>query len=153
MKLIGKLTAYNEDTGELTINLLTINPDILHEIEEAINKDKNAEIKIDFKKENEKKMKTYAQQKKYYAMLTHILKVEGSPWNSLYLKSFDQDIRQDCFPKRTFSLSGKKEIPLMRELSVQDMSYVIQYIDESYQDSLAKDIIVERKESDLIEIT
>ena len=55
MKLIGKLTAYNEDTGELTINLLTINPDILHEIEEAINKDKNAEIKIDFKKENEKK--------------------------------------------------------------------------------------------------
>jgi len=135
IRFLGRVIDYNpiKQTVEIQIDFLTPEQ---QEVVENLLKDKS-EFSFWFNKPF-RMSKTNAQLKKYYLDLKNILiKLDVVP-TSENIKAFDLEIKKSAFPTQMLEVFDRKIplIPSKANMTVDELSYMIQYLQEHYIEPL-----------------
>ena len=137
-RFLGHIHRYDPIKQVIEIQVDFMTPEQL-EIIENIMKDK-FEFSFFFSKPF-RRSKSYAQLKKYYLLLSKILtKLEVFP-SSDNIKAFDLEIKKTVFPTQMIEVYNKKipVIPSKSNMTVEEMSQMIEVVEESYGKILEDD--------------
>lgn len=130
-RFLGRILRYDPQSNILSIKVDFLTPEKQAVIEQIATD--NKPFSFSFRKPY-RKQKTYEQLKKYYKTLSNILIKLDIASNSENVKAFDESIKRRAFDCQTLHIMDK-EIPLLpskAEMSVEEMMYLIQYVDENY---------------------
>ena len=130
-RFLGQIKSFNPSTRIMEIRVDFLVPD-QQEIIENILKDQ-APFSFWFGKPF-RMSKTHAQLKKYYLMLGKILDKLEIFSSSENVKAFDLEIKKTAFPSQFIEIYDKRIpiIPSKANMSVDEMSNMIQIVDENY---------------------
>ena len=130
-RFLGRILRYDPETNVLSIKVDFVTPE-KQAVLEQIMKD-NKSFSFSFRKPF-RKQKTYEQLKKYFKMLSNILIKLDIASDAENVKAFDESVKRRAFDCQTLHIMDQ-EIPLLpskAEMSVEEMMYLIQYVDENY---------------------
>ena len=130
-RILGHIIDYDPKTDVIMIKADFLEPDKQIIIEELYKN--KSEFSFWFRKPF-RKTKTYPQLRKYFRLLKEILvKAEIHP-DANSIKTLDIEMKKSCLPCKKLQI-GEQEIPIVpskAELSIEDMSHLIQEVIARY---------------------
>lgn len=147
---LGKAVSYNLGDCTVTYRYPFLDVDHIEDIESEIASANLCKIIIESTSHEEDSM-NYEQQKKFFAMLTDILRHEKEPTNAITIREMYEDFQESYFPAKQTRLKiesvlnketgkyevVKKMVPRLRSitsLSKRELARVISRIHQNYDD-------------------
>ena len=130
-KLMGRVVALDSVKRRVTIEVDFFDPDKQEMIETYLKTQE--EITFGFFKPL-RRMKSYAQLKKYYLLIHKLLSKLGVYPNSDAVKALDEEIKKRVFNCDVMEMFGQKIplVPSKANMSIEDMNLMIKFIVDNY---------------------
>ena len=134
-KFLAKAVYFNHEKNQLTLKLDFLMPEQLEIIEKLIIEKSNFSFSLG---KPFRRLKTYAQLKKYYATINEILyKLNIIPTSEI-VKAFDEEFKKTCFPASHIQICEQK-IPIIKskaDMTVEELSFMIEQLYNVYGELL-----------------